>query len=218
MIMKTQAMTIKNMAVVITALATILFSSCTIHVGEKKSDEKTTAKQFDLKDFNKIQISGEADIDFAQDSIYKVEASTTTEGFEQMELTVKDSTLCLSRKGNGKFVLKNGNSVKLRITAPDLKAIHVSGACEFDSYKINTSEFSAHVSGAGEFDIKNLTAEKVDFSISGAGEVEAHLIDCGDVEVSVSGAGDIELSGNARSFTKHTSGVASINTNGLEIK
>lgn len=215
--MKTKTLMIETVAVLF-ALLSLLFTSCTIHVGEKKSDEKKTSQQLDLKDFNKIQIAGEAEIDFSQDSIFKVEVSTTKEGFEKMQFYVKDSTLCLCSKDGGKLQIKNLPEYKLHITAPDLKGVHVSGACEFKSYKINTTEFSAHVSGAGEFDIKNLTAEKVDFSISGAGEIDAHLVDCGDVEVNVSGAGVIELSGNARSFKEHHAGIADINTKGLKIE
>lgn len=209
-------MMIETVAILM-ALISLLFSSCTIRVNNETNKPKST-KQFDLKDFNKIHISGNAEIEFIQDSIYKVEVTTTDKGFEILNLEVKDNTLHMDYNDKGRIIINNGPSYKLTVTAPDLQDVTVSGACKLKVQKITTSEFSITTSGASEIDIKNLTAEKVSFSTSGASDIKAHLADCGDVEVQVSGAGNVKLTGNAHSINESTSGVTAIDTKGLKIE
>lgn len=214
--MKSKLMMIETVAILM-ALISLLFSSCTIRFDNENNKAKST-KKFELKDFNEIQISGAAEVEFIQDSIYKVEVTTTKEGFEKLNLNVKDSTLYIDYKDNVRIIINNRPSFKLTITAPDLQKIGVSGACEFNSDKIATSKFAIQASGASEFGIKSLTAEKVSFDTSGASDIEVNLVDCGDVDVHTSGASDITLTGNAHSINKHCSGAADLDTDGLEIK
>lgn len=192
----------------------VLFTSCFVNV----DDLKTSTKQMDLKDFNKISVGGDVAINFTQDSIYSVAVTTTKEGFDNIDLQVKDGVLTLNKKDEADVMRFTAVEYELQITAPDLKEINIAGAGVFESDKINTSEFSAQINGAGVFDIKNLTAEKTAFAIFGAGHIEANLADCGDVDVQVSGAGSVELTGNARSLTKNTSGMAVVETDKLSLK
>jgi len=209
----------KKIFFAIVAVAMVM-TSCSIHFKDSKdtkdAKEKVT-KTLNLKDFTRIQVSGSADIEFTQDSVFKVEVTCTNKALENAEIKVEDGTLVISSKKNNKF-FNNSEEYDLRISAPMLNSVSVAGACDFDADNITADDFSASIAGAGAFDIEKLKANNVSFSISGAGDIEAFLDNCGSVDVTVAGAGNVDLRGQVHQLNKHVSGMADVNTNKLLIK
>ncbi len=126
-----------------------------------------------------------------------------------MEQPVKFGDLKVTSSGASTLKIKD-------ITADNFK-IHSSGASDIDIDKATLKSFKTRMSGAGDVDVNLNNTDKVDIQVSGAGDADLKLTDCGDVNVSISGAGSITVSGNARSLSQSKSGMASIDTDDLNI-
>lgn len=207
----------KKIFFAIAAIAMAL-TSCTIHMKDNKegaAGEKVT-KLLDLKDFSAIKVSGAADIEFTEDSVYKVEFVGKEKVFEIVDIKVYNGTLYVSWKDKKPMFFGN-DGYTLRVSAPKLNALEVSGACEFEAGSLTADDFSLYISGAGDVKIGKLKAGNVSINVEGAGDIDAGLDNCGDVKVNIQGAGDVKLKGKARSLKKDVAGVADLNTRNLEL-
>lgn len=193
----------------------VLFTSCRIKTIEEKGPKVT--KEIDQKDFDKIQVSGSAEIVFEQDSVYSIKVSATEKDMERLCISLINNSLDISYKKDSKMSIGESPNYKLHITAPDLKGLYVYGACDFDAKDINTDSLDISIRGAADINIEKLTAEKINIDIRGAGDVKAYLKDCGDVDVNIKGTGAVKLTGNAHNITKHIAGVGDVNTKHLTL-
>ncbi len=219
-------------------LTPMILTACSIKVTDGESDGKVLTKTLKVKGFNNINIIGSADVEFSQADTYKVELIATKEGMEGVQTTVKDSVLTILRENSGKT--KNGtiqlrmsrSGYKLRISAPSLKAVNVSGSGEFYAKtpikaetfdasvngsgdlhlgKVTADRISVGVSGSGDAEIKAFSKTKADFRVTGSGDIEADVTGCADVTANVTGSGDIDLDlNNCGSFTTSTTGSGDI--------
>ena len=230
----------KKFSFIIIAAAALL-SSCTIKVSNTiDKDEKQITKNLDLKDFNGIAIAGSGDVEYVQDSIYKVELIGSEEALKELKLEVKDSILEIPREGNncffiGKKLVISGNEFTVKISSPNLKNISIAGSGDFVSKKpLVTSELKASIAGSGDIKFDTITAKKVEveiagsgdvvmkeknvdttrFSIAGSGDIETYFDNCNVVYTSIAGSGDIRLSGNIKQLLNDNEDV---NTDNLKI-
>lgn len=230
----------KKLDFIIVAFA-LLFASCTIHMGEKGEDSTKIIKAYDLTDFYGITLIGSGDIEFTQDSVYKVEVEASEGVISRMEISVEDGNLNITPDSDAKeknskvFVMKSGKYA-VRISAPTLRSVLIVGSGDFDCEKpLTTDSFSLQVVGSGDICFNSITAsnitasvvgsgdidftakdvETTDIRIAGSGDVTANLNSCGVVKVAVDGSGDITLKGDVRSLKKEK---GDIDTSGLKIK
>lgn len=215
-------------------LTPMILSACSIKVADSEPDGKVMTKTLKVKDFNNINLIGSADVEFSQADIYKVELIATKEGMKGVQTTVKDGVLSISRSNPGKT--KNGtiqlkmarSGYKLRISAPSLKGISISGSGEFYAKtpikaetfdasvtgsgelhlgKVTADRISVGVSGSGDAEIKAFSKTKADFRVTGSGDIEADVTGCADVTANVTGSGDIDLDLNkCGTFTASVTG------------
>lgn len=208
----------KKIFFAIAAIAMAL-TSCTIRMNENKdgADGEKVTKILDLKDFSDITVSGEAEIEFTEDSVCKVEFVGKEKVFEKVDIKVENGTLNVSWKDKKPAFIGKNDGYTLRVSAPKLYSLKVAGACDFEADHITADGFSLSISGAGDVEIGKLKADIVTFVIEGAGDIDAVLDNCGDVMVAVTGAGDVKLKGKARSLKKDVAGVADIDIHNLEL-
>lgn len=195
-------------------LTPMILSACSIKVADSEPDGKVMTKTLKVKDFNNINLIGSADVEFSQADTYKVELIATKEGMKGVQTTVKDGVLSISRSNPGKT--KNGtiqlkmarSGYKLRISAPSLKGISISGSGEFYAKTpIKAETFDASVTGSGELHLGKVTADRISVGVSGSGDIEADVTGCADVTANVTGSGDIDLDLNkCGTFTASVTG------------
>ncbi len=219
-------------------LAPMVLSACSIKVTDVDSDEKKITKTLKVKDFNSINILGSANVEFYQADTYKVELIATKEAMKGVQTTVKDSVLTISRSNsdNGKdktmhLKIARGD-YRLRISAPTLKAVNISGsgdfyaktpitAKKFDASvigsgdlhfgKVTADSISVGISGSGDAEINAFSKAKADFQVTGSGDIEADVTGCADVAGHVSGSGDLDLDlNNCGTFTTSITGSGDI--------
>ena len=189
-------------------------------------------KQIQVRDFDRIQASGNVKIYFTQGNDCHVTVKANHKVFEY--LTVN------SEKGELNVHSQNGNLRPIPVaivyvSAPRLTAIHgmgatdiklkqpvtldsdlelkVSGACDIDIKTLKCKKLSIALSGAGDIDMDKVTAQTADLNLSGAGDIDVKSMDLtGNANLNVSGSGDIDamLSCNTLKVTVNGAGDAEI--------
>jgi len=240
--MKAKAMIIESVVIVITTLVAMIFSSCTIRVSSDKDNGPKITKEYNLKDFTQMLITGSATVEYVQDSVYSVSVEDSEKALEDLDIKVKEGTLVVGKKDKSDdrhiFIGTINGQYKVTVHSPELVAVTVAGAGEFKSEKIAYNTLQIQVNGSGDIDVKefegnslkaqvagsgdiNLGAKNVaetEIAIAGSGDINANFTDCGTVKANIAGSGDITLSGNVEKVETGIAGSGNINQDNLKTK
>lgn len=172
-----------------------------------------SSKTYNLDSFKAISISNSADVIYSQGT-QSVSVSGPQELIDKLDINVKNGTLNIaSKKGkSGNWYGKEG--VKVKVSAPNIKALAISGSGDFFSESnidmerfsiaisgsgdvtwkgnINCEEFKLAISGSGDVELKG-SAERVSIACSGSGDVEMENFKAEEVKVANSGSADVEI-------------------------
>jgi cytoskeletal protein CcmA (bactofilin family) len=166
---------------------------------------KVVTKTLQMDEFINIDLQGSADIKFRQGEEFDVEVHGNEKAIAHYDISVADGTLTINHK---KDTPLNVPSIKLTITAPDLKSINVSGAgdIELKDEAELSGNLTINISGAGDLDIERMKCQQLNIHISGAGDVTAEKIKCKKADINVSGAGDMKADLKANDINVEISG------------
>ena len=204
--------------------ATMLLCSSCFHVntnwtGSKnaiKGEGPVITKSFDLKDFDAIQVNGQADLVFIQDDAFEVTLRTQENIFDYVDYRVEGTTLILELKDKQ---TAHAEDYDVTVKAPVLKKLEVNGAGDVKIPAGMTSEdvFKVEVNGAGDLDFTKIKCKDLIVRANGAADINAMGIDVESVDIEVNGAGDVELSGKAGKADLNVNGAGDINATGLTV-
>ena len=158
-----------------------------------------SSKTYNLDSFDAISISNSADVIFSEGP-NAVSVSGSQDLIDKLDVSVQNGTLKIaSKKGkSGNWYGKDG--LKFRVSAPDLRALAISGSGDFYSES-------------------NVDAKKFAIAISGSGDVTwKGNITCDELKVAVSGSGDVELSGSAQNASIACSGSGDVDMDNFKTK
>lgn len=184
------------------AVTTIGLSSCTDFNPKNFSPKKrgfvdskkwgkVVSKELDLQDFNAIHTYSNVDIIYTQGNEYRVCVEGNEKAIECYQIDINDGILTDQTVKNASGTIP---SVRLRVTAPMLNEIKISGAGDVDIKKKSKFEaLTIDISGAGDLDINSMECGKLTVEVSGAGDIKAQNIQCSSATVSISGAGDADF-------------------------
>ena len=141
--------------------ATVLLCSSCFHVNSNykgsflggknaiKGEGPVITKSFDLKDFDRIVINGQADAVFTQSDTYEVTLRAQENVFDYVDYRVEGTTLILELKDK-RTVRSTDFDVTLK--APMLKGIEINGAADFDipAGLKSDDDLKIEVNGAGD--------------------------------------------------------------------
>ena len=184
----------------------------------------TVSEKRDLNDFSGIDVSGAFEVEVVSQKDFRVEIEADDNLLSQIKTEVRNGILRISSEDD----IKTKNSISIRISAPDIDRIEVSGATKFslvdlknDELKLDisgvskvklsgvTGNLSAEISGASHVDAENLKAATATIEASGASHVEVNVSE--ELVADASGASKINYSGSPKNTRKNSSGVSSIN-------
>ncbi len=170
------------------ACLALVASACTLNLGDVTGVETTTETRT-VDAFDAIALSGSVDVDakIGPDISVEVEASPKIIG--DIETVVEGDTLQVRLK---RGVHVNTGRMIVRITAPSLEGITVSGSGDAQIEGLDEDAFSISVSGSGDVEAAD-EAESVTLSISGSGDIGARALESEDATVKLRGSGDIRL-------------------------
>ena len=159
-------------------------------------------KEFEIKDYHKINIEGAFDINYSITDSPFFEISTDENILEYIDVYVKNNTLHIKVKKEQSGTCYNLSPTKLNINSSSstLSAISIAGSGDVDIQSdLFTESFSIKVSGSG--DVKN-----------------KGVIKTTDLKIDIAGSGDISLCGEAKNATMSIAGSGDINLRSFSIE
>lgn len=215
-------MTTKHILLVIGLAATTLAStSCNFSTEQKRRIVRKEAGKDDFRDsekwgkvvtrtltldpFTHINLVGNADIKFHQGDELEVEVQGNENAIDLNDITAKDDTLTIRPKRSDKGIVP---SIKLKVTAPNLESIDISGTGDID-LKDEThleGDLAIHISGQGDIEVEHMKCRRLTIQLSGSGDITAQKIKCKKADISISGPGDMKADVKANDIHVDISG------------
>jgi hypothetical protein len=182
-----------------------------------KGEGTVISKTFeDLKDFDKIEINGQADVNFTQSSVFEVTVRTQENVLDYLDYKVVGTTLVIETINHRPV---RADKYDLVIQAPALKRIEVNGAADFDIPAGLRSEddLKIIVNGAGDLTFDSIRCKDLTIEVNGAADADLTAIEVGQLKVEVNGAGDANISGHAADASFAVNGAGGIDARGLKV-
>ncbi len=195
------------------------FSAC---FGEKGSGNVQSEKR-NVSDFKAVDVSGAFVVEITAQKDYSVEVEADDNLLQFIKTESNGETLKIETEGR----ISTSNTMKIRISAPDIENLHISGASKIsivnlDNSSLNidssgaskiscegkTIDLTVDMSGASKFDGEKLSAEKVSVDASGASRASVSVKT--DLRADLSGASKVVYYGNPTNIEKKTSGASSV--------
>ena len=208
--------------------ATVLLCSSCFHVNSNykgsffggkdaiKGEGPVISKSFDLKDFDRIVINGQADATFTQSDTYEVTLRAQENVFDYVDYRVEGTTLILELKDKR---MVRSTDFDLTLKAPALKRLEVNGAADFDipAGLKSDDDLQIEVNGAGDLTFDAVRCNNLSISANGAADVDLTDIDVQNLKVDVNGAGDVVVDGAAGDANLSVNGAGDIDASGLKV-
>ena len=191
-------------------------------------------KEFQLKGFDKLDMSSAFQIDVTQGSTFRVSADAErSEDLEDLSVTISNGTLTAKyRDEKGWKWNNNRKKVYFTIVMPSLKMVDFSGATKskisgFNDLEELTLKFSGaanaevnvkadkvkfYCSGASSIKM-NGNATKMNFDVSGASNVNCYNFSAKDVDADISGASSVKVNAS-KTLSVEASGASSLRYRG----
>ena len=191
-------------------------------------------KDYQLKGFDKLDMSSAFQIDVTQGSTYKVSVDAErSEDLEDLTVSISNGTLIAKyRDGKGWKWNNNRKKVYFIIVMPTLKLVDFSGATKskisgFNDLEELTLKFSGAANSevnvkadkvkldcSGASSIKmNGNATKMNFDVSGASNVNCYNFSAKDVDADISGASSVKVNAS-KTLSVEASGASSLRYRG----
>lgn len=196
---------------IITMIAMILFTSCTISVKDSKEikeagEIKTETRS--LEAFNELSIEGLVEVEYIISDSTRMELEggenilpTIKTDLRGTRLWIKDERNSSSPQvsSDGRTIHYRGASdswdsktsnVKIRIYAPCFNEVQMAGASTFNADSLSTSSFIGKLAGACNLNIKNLSCDNTTISTAGASELNLGLTKTKSTQIETAGSSE----------------------------
>ena len=190
--------------------------------GEKGSGKIVTEKR-SLNGFKGVDVGGVFQVEITAQKDFSVEIEADDNLLPLIKTEADDSVLEIESEGR----LSPTTPIRIRISAPDINELEVSGAANVtlnglknsslsvdssgaSKLKIagETAKLTAETSGASKIDAEDLKAEDAIIDGSGASHVDINV--SGELTADLSGASKVVYSGTPTAVHKKTSGAGSV--------
>jgi len=200
----------KKIIVISLALIVGIFGGCFLDNSYTvRGNGNITTSEKSVSSFEKINISGSAEVHFYASQEYRTFVTVDSNLLEYLEIDTKGNTLNIGTKsGNLKFT-----KYLVEVYCPAVNSVSISGSGRFAGMDdINVSAFTLNISGSGRIE-GTIKSETFAAKISGSGSIM--LIGNGDdSDIDISGSGSFngnEFSINKAAVRISGSGKANVN-------
>lgn len=200
----------------LSAVAILLISTCSFAASAKSNG--MVIKDLNVNSFKEIEASSAINVIYTQNTDKcSATVSMTQNAEERFEYSCDGKTLkiWLNSKGSNKSA---SIKVTVRISAPYLSNVKISGASNFNAKTLNqvNKKLELKCSGASTVRIEKAILDKMDIECSGASNVMISNLNCSKVEAEASGASKVILKGDTREAEFDASGASNINAENLK--
>ncbi|WP_409432293.1 head GIN domain-containing protein [Litorimonas sp. RW-G-Af-16] len=147
----------------------------------------------DLKDFDKIEVSGVYHIDVKIGETFSVTTSGADKEVKFMDVRQEGDTLVLGTKEKKKnWNMGDRQEVFAEITLPSLTSLDVAGIAVGDVTGLVDAELDLDIAGITELTLSG-SCQSMTLDMAGIGEVNAQDLTCRDVTVDLAGMGEANV-------------------------
>jgi hypothetical protein len=174
--------------IIVALLVPALFTSCQKIKG--KGDVVTESRT--VTGYHSINLAMDASVYLTNGNEYTMEVIAQENLLPYIQTNLENDQLVVKIKNN--VVLGNHEPIQVRITAPDITDLDVSGSGVIDVQNewLGTS-LETNISGSGTISIAQVQCGTLKASISGSGDIEAESGQAGAENLTISGSGNIEV-------------------------
>jgi len=166
----------------------------------------TVTRSYNFTDFNIIEIGYAFKLEVTPADTYSISISAGESLFDHIEVTKEGNKLKI---GMDRLFFHFNRSPRVKITMPELRGLHLSGASEGNVTGFRSSQdFDLTLSGASELDM-DMETGAFEGELSGWSEVTGYL-KAGSCDIELSGASEITLDGSGGNIRLDASGASQV--------
>ena len=192
----------KNLFFLAIAIISLTLTSCQDYI---KGEGMVVTENFDLDDFNKIELQASYDVIIKQGTTQEVMVEGQQNLIDRVEMNVSN--------GNLKLDLQNGSyrnmDLKVHITVPTLEKVFNDGSGDITIEEFEAEDLEFLIKGSGNIDATDaiIVSNKMIMEIDGSGDMELKDLITDDVQAIISGSGNLEIKeGSTKDLETHNSG------------
>jgi len=159
-------------SIFIILISAFLFISCRKVFGKRvKGSGKIAVTTRVITGYNSVDVSGSFDVYVRQDSVQSVRIETDDNLLEYVETREEGGVLYIDVRGN--YNLKPTDVIKVYVAGPSFRKFDASGACDFYTQGLVSSNesISIELSGSSDADME-LKAPRIKGDLTGAGSLK----------------------------------------------
>ena len=142
----------------------------------------------DLSDFEAVDVGGVFQVEIISQKNYAVEVEADDNLLPFISTEVVNGTLKIETEKK----LKTSNPIRIRIYAPEINNLDVSGAANVSIKDLDNSTFTIDSSGASKIKVAGVSS-KFNADVSGATQIDAAALTVKDASIDASGASHVSL-------------------------
>lgn len=164
--------------------------ACTLGFDKVNGSGNIVNKEFNISDYNNIQLSGFGDIIYEQRSWETPFLQITVDEniLPLLEIKVEDNTLYIRPIDNTNI---NPSQLKIYTNSLNLNNVGLSGSGKvYLKGEVNSNDMKISINGSGSVASDSLYCERLNLNINGSGKASMEGA-CNDAEFHIAGSGDI---------------------------
>jgi len=177
----------KNYHIIALLTAIFVLTSFTACSATRLANESIVSQEITVSSFERINISGSANVRFHHSSTHRVVVSINESAVNQINIRTRGNTLNISASGRNSRISR----FVVDVYSPRISNVTISGSGNFTA-------------------VDAIVTPRFDVNISGSGRMNGR-VDCTNFNGRVSGSGSINISGSARNANIRVSGSGSFN-------
>ena len=167
---------------------TTRFFNFKVNFSEKGSGNVATEKR-EVSDFKAVDVGGVYQVEITAQKEFGVEVEADDNLLPLIKIEVEDGVLKIESEKK----IESKNLIIVRISAPNIEDLDVSGASKVSLTNLNNETIQIHSSGASKVKIEGATVN-LEIKVSGASKIDAGNLKAENVSVDASGASNVNVS------------------------
>jgi hypothetical protein len=184
----------KSSFIGVVGLATIV-AGCGIAKGKEEDAGPATTRDFQVGNFNKIELAGGYDVNVKTGAAPTVHAKGGQNVLDKLEIKVVNGVLQIGSKKRIGFNWGHHGRVTLNVTVPSLAGVELAGSGDIKVDRIAGDQFEGGIAGSGNLNIDNIEVARLKIGIAGSGGAKAAAGRATSSEYDIAGSGDIDAKG-----------------------
>jgi hypothetical protein len=175
-----------------------------LHIGGVKGSGKMATDMRPVNGFDAVDVGGVFQVEITAQKDFEVEVEADDNLLPFISTEVVNGTLKIETEKR----LKTSNPIRIRISAPNIANLEVSGAANVTANDLSSDELSVDSSGASKVKLTG-TLAKLTMDVSGATKIDAEDLKAVDATVEASGASSVFVNVTG-DLISHASGASKI--------